>query len=213
MNFQPEYLYHVYNRGNNSQLIFFKDENYFFFLRKIKKELLPYCDFLAYCLMPTHFHFMVYVKPPGIGLTAPSGLTDYHPLVKGIAKLLSSYSQAINKQEGRTGGLFQKKTKAKMLTYPSDRSKRSDGFERSDGYPDNYAFNCFNYIHQNPLKAGLVKDMLQWQFSSYNDYSGLCSESLCNKKLTFEFIPFLNNKNFRELSSKAVSQESEKGLY
>ena len=46
-------IYHIYNQGNNRQLIFFKDKNYLFFLKKIRKELIPFMDFLAYCLMPS----------------------------------------------------------------------------------------------------------------------------------------------------------------
>ncbi len=61
MNFEENKIYHIYNRGNNQQSIFFNPENYLFFLAKIKIELTPYCKILAYCLMPNHFHLMVYV--------------------------------------------------------------------------------------------------------------------------------------------------------
>ncbi len=145
MNFQPELLYHIYNRGNNRQLIFFNRDNYLFFLKKVRKELLSYCDMLAYCLMPTHFHFMVNVKDAATG----TGQTDYHPLIQGIATLLSSYTQAINKQEGRTGGLFQKKTKAICLNPPTRMWKNIPT------NADNYAFVYMNYIHQNPIRSGI----------------------------------------------------------
>ncbi len=51
--------YHIYNRGNNKQKIFFDDENYLFFLSKFKKYLIPNIDVFAYCLMPNHFHFFI----------------------------------------------------------------------------------------------------------------------------------------------------------
>ena len=59
MNFEPELPYHVYNRGNNNQPIFFNSGNYLFFLRKIRVEWRRYCDILAWCLMPDHFHFIL----------------------------------------------------------------------------------------------------------------------------------------------------------
>ncbi|PWS31653.1 hypothetical protein DF947_13790 [Pedobacter paludis] len=59
MNFNGGTVYHIYNRGNNSQQIFFNNDNYLFFLRKLKKELLPFCNLLCYCLMPNHFHLMI----------------------------------------------------------------------------------------------------------------------------------------------------------
>ena len=123
MKFFPENIYHIYNRGNNKQQIFFIEENYSFFLQKIKKEIIPICDILAYCLMPNHFHMMVYLPSPPTRQTAQSGQTgrwekkaNMHPLSRKIGTLLSSYTQAINKQENRTGSLFQQKTKAIELS-------------------------------------------------------------------------------------------------
>ena len=62
MNIEKGYIYHIYNQGNNSQKIFFNRENYLFFIKKIRKYLLPYCDILSWCLMPNHFYIMVFVK-------------------------------------------------------------------------------------------------------------------------------------------------------
>ena len=59
MNFQPNLLYHVYNRGNNCQQIFYSREHYLLFIDKIRKILLGQCDLLAYCLMPNHYHLMI----------------------------------------------------------------------------------------------------------------------------------------------------------
>ena len=55
-------IYHIYNQGNNRQKIFYNRDNYGFFLQKMNDYLLPYCDVLAWCLMPNHFHWMVYVR-------------------------------------------------------------------------------------------------------------------------------------------------------
>ncbi len=82
MYFERGYLYHIYNQGNNRQKIFFKKENYIFFLRKMKKYLLPYVDVVAWCLMPNHFHLMVFVNELELpvesesqAFTASEGLT------------------------------------------------------------------------------------------------------------------------------------------
>ena len=53
ISFLPDNYYHLYNRGNNRQAIFFEQENYLYFLRGMKKYLLPIVDIIAYCLMPT----------------------------------------------------------------------------------------------------------------------------------------------------------------
>ncbi len=59
MRFEEGHIYHIYNMGNNSQKVFFNNENYLFFLWKVRNEIKPIAEVLAYCLMPNHFHFMV----------------------------------------------------------------------------------------------------------------------------------------------------------
>ena len=34
----------------------------------------------------------------------------------------------------------------------------------------NYLLNCISYIHNNPVKAGIVKKCEEYKYSSYNDY-------------------------------------------
>ena len=65
--------------------------------------------------------------------------------------LLSSYSQAINRQNNTTGSLFQQKTKAKILS------------EQIEGKQESYLENCFFYVHNNPFEAGLVNKLNEWQ--------------------------------------------------
>ena len=51
---------------------------------------------------------------------------------------------------------------------------------------EDYSVTAFNYIHQNPFNANLVKQMEDWNYSSFRDYAGLQSNSLCNKQLAIE---------------------------
>ncbi len=53
-----------------------------------------------------------------------------------------------------------------------------------------YYFNCFHYIHQNPLVAGLVKNLEDWNFSSFKDYAGKRNGTLCNKSLAVKFCSY-----------------------
>lgn len=59
--FLPDQYYHLYNRGNNRQAVFFEPENYVYFLKGIRKYLLGSVEVIAYCLMPTHYHILVRV--------------------------------------------------------------------------------------------------------------------------------------------------------
>lgn len=165
MNFQPNHLYHIYNRSINHEKLFYSHENYLFFLRKVRVQLLPHCDFLAYCLMSTHFHFLIYTHDN----------VDEKNFKKSIGILLRSYTSAINKQNGSHGSLFQQHTKAiQVLDYPDS----------------NYSFICFNYIHQNPLVAGLVSKMEDWEYSSFKDYLKLRNGTICNQSLARQLLDF-----------------------
>ncbi len=225
MQFGNGHLYHIYNRGNNSQKIFFTKENYLFFLKKIKTYILPHADILAWCLMPSHFHLMVYVRQESIpvgnrggftrnseGFTRNSegftrkdseGFTLSETLTKkptetsetptkknrslnhSIGIMLRSYTRAIQKQQKITGSLFQKESKAICLT-------EIDGvtpawFQTEYGTMINiplqekaYPQACFDYIHGNPVKDGLVRNTNGWEFSSARDYAGFREGSIVN---------------------------------
>ena len=55
-------FYHIYNRGNNKENIFFNENNYNYFLKKYDFYFLDYLDIYCYCLLPNHFHLLVRVK-------------------------------------------------------------------------------------------------------------------------------------------------------
>lgn len=164
-------IYHLFNRGNNKQRIFFSPENYLYFLERVQKYLKPECDLLAWCLMPNHFHFLIHANTQSVQIIK-DGSFERQRFSQGVKMLLSSYSKAVNKRESRTGNLFQQKTKAVCVS----ESKNHD------------AQTVFHYIHQNPMKAGLVDKMEDWEFSSFKDYLGLREGTLCNRELAKQYL-------------------------
>ncbi|MFD1470715.1 hypothetical protein ACFQ48_20990, partial [Hymenobacter caeli] len=58
MHFEAGQLYHVYNRGNNGQQVLFTPDHYLHFLHKLRAQIRPHCQILAYCLMPNYFHLL-----------------------------------------------------------------------------------------------------------------------------------------------------------
>ena len=192
------HIYHIYNQGNNRQKIFFNRENYFFFLGKMKEYILPYTDIMAWCLMPNHFHWMVYVRETDIfrsrGATqsrTPT-ISDNISFNKSIGILLASYTRAINNQENITGSLFREKTKAECLTAfngitPSFYNTEFGTIMNITDPEKEYPQICFNYIHNNPVKAGLVKSAEDWEFSSCQDVCGMRNGKLINRERINEF--------------------------
>ena len=168
-------------------------DNYLFFLKKINLHLLPHVDVLAWCLMPNHFHLMVYVKLFAIHPMTPSHRMNETPLNESIAIMLRSYTRAINKQNNTSGSLFRPKTKAECITkidegitpsfYNSNAGTRINTHITEQAYPK----ICFDYIHQNPVTAGLTPLAEEWEFSSYKDYIGLRNGKLINKERASEF--------------------------
>jgi REP element-mobilizing transposase RayT len=180
MNFTPGNLYHVYNQGNNKQIIFSCDEDYLIFLRIIRKTISPHAEIIAYCLMPNHFHLLIYTDER-VAETIKQGGLSIDPLTNGFRKLLSGYARIYNKANNKTGSLFRQKTKVKSLSFDSS------------GYAYNlqdYYFNCLHYIHQNPLRACIVNQLEDWEFSSFKDYAGLRKGTLCNKDLATKYCSY-----------------------
>ena len=145
-------FYHIYNRSNNKEILFHTRENYLFFLKKYNK-LIKHINTLAYCLMPTHFHFLIEIKS-----------SDQNKITRMVGDILSGYTKAINKSLNRTGSLFQLHTKAKQI-----KSQK-------------HLIALVHYIHQNPIRSNLVTKLEEWEFSSYRDYIGVREGKLLVKE-------------------------------
>jgi putative transposase len=138
--------------------------------------LLPVCDILAYCLMPNHFHFLIHATEESIGVIE-DGSFPRQRFSQSIKQLLSAYTKAVNKDMTRTGSLFQQKTKAICVSEKENR----------------YAETVFHYIHQNPMKAGMVSKMEYWPYSSFREYlgdTGFCNQDLAREILNINFSEF-----------------------
>ena len=72
----------------------------------------------------------------------------------------TSYTKAINKEQGRVGALFQGRYQGKHV----DKNL--------------YLLHLSRYIHLNPVDAGLVSRPSEWEYSSYRDYIGMRNDTL-----------------------------------
>lgn len=112
--------YHVYNRGVAKTEIFLDDSDYVYMLSLFKKHLSgegsidrygrPVADYseeldlIAYCLMPNHYHMMVFLK-------------DRDGLVHFMRSVMTAYSMYFNKKYKRVGALFQNHFLASRVTH------------------------------------------------------------------------------------------------
>ncbi|NJL20504.1 MAG: transposase [Leptolyngbyaceae cyanobacterium SM1_3_5] len=95
-------------------------------------------------------------------------LNHYHLLVRcktdevsgAMQRLSIAYTKAMNRRYQRVGVLFQGQFQAIAVD------------------SNEYLYHLTRYIHLNPVKAGLVADPKNWEFSSFLEYAGLRSGTL-----------------------------------
>lgn len=166
--YDPDFIsdgyYHVYNRSNNRELLFKNFDNYHYFLNRYAHYLNPWVHTLGYCLMPTHFHFLIRVKST-LELKKLYKKNLSIAIEEHFRRLFISYSKSINKQRNRHGNLFQRPFKRSYI----------------DDQADVVKMLC--YIHHNPIHHGHSDDYHKWYFSSFNQWSIVSLEKQ-NKSLT-----------------------------
>jgi len=111
-------FYHIYNRGVEKRSIFMSDKDYKVMLNMLARHLRPEnetdlygreyvnysesVDLLAYCLMPNHFHLLVYLK-------------QKEGAVQLMQSVMTAYVKYFNEEYDRVGGLFQSRYKASRI--------------------------------------------------------------------------------------------------
>jgi REP element-mobilizing transposase RayT len=161
---EPGHYYHIFNRGNNRENIFFEERNYRYFMQLYQKYILPVCDTFAYCLMRNHFHLLVQVKEIE-GQTSEVLKTSEVPIRQHFSNFFNSYAKAINTAYDRTGSLFQNR------------------FGRVEVDSDRYLTQLIHYIHFNPQKHGFVDDFREYPYSSYQAIVSEKPTHICKDKV------------------------------
>ena len=114
-------------------------------------------DLISYVVMPNHVHLLIKTKTFEIGYLVKSWKSY---TAKAIRKYFASLSNADYQSAlPVTSSILQTGT-------PFWQREYWDRFIRDEKH-FNYAIN---YIHENPVKAGLVKNSQQWLYSSVNTH-------------------------------------------
>lgn len=151
------HYYHIYNRGNNGDRIFFDEENYRYFLSLYLKYIYPIADTFCWCLLKNHFHFLIRIKElEEIKIDQLNYSTNIRVNIekvnpsKQFSHLFNAYTQAVNKKYDRTGSVFEKPFKRKIVA------------------SQDYLIKLIFYIHNNPVHHGLVDTISDYKWSSYH---------------------------------------------
>lgn len=162
---EPGCFYHVFNQGNARVRVFYSEDNYSYFLRKVDSYLYDFMEIYSYCLLSNHFHMLIRIREESEIIksakkrkelesffTRNLGKENFSGLLVSemFRRLFMSYAKAINKQQNRTGSLFRKNFKRKKI---NDLK---------------YLKEVLIYIHRNPKHHGIKTNFRDYAWSSYN---------------------------------------------
>lgn len=154
----PKSIYHVLSRGNNKEMIFKADSDKYYFLNKLVIAKKKF-KFDLYCYAIMPNHFHLLIRP-----------SEKASLSNIMKSLLVSYSNHYNYKYCRVGHVFQ------------------DRFKSFICLQNTYLVTLISYIHQNPKRAGLVKNSSDYQFTSINAYLKKADEKLVNCQWIVDFL-------------------------
>ena len=146
--------YHIVNRGNRREDIFFCDRDYELFLEKLAYYAEVYdVQIYSYCLMNNHFHIQL-----------KTNLANISNFMKSF---LTSFTISINRKYGKSGHLFQGRYNAKIIETELYKNKLS-------------RYIHLNPIkiraHKDSSLEEVKKVLHDYKWSSFRSYIGICKK-------------------------------------
>jgi putative transposase len=130
-------VYHVINRGNNRQRVFFVDDDFRAFLRALAQTQLRYpFELFAYTLMSNHFHL---VLRPQAGQS----------ISRIVQSLTVAHTWRYHRRHGSVGHIWQGRFRSPVLQ------------------ADEHLLTVLRYVEANPWRAGLVADLKDYPWTSF----------------------------------------------
>jgi len=190
---------HIFNRGVQKDKIFLEDEDYIFYLKRIKKYKEMYgIEFLNYNLLPNHFHYTIRQKDDSEQSNQCHLLgeqmaqkTQRTPISKFMHVLHNSYAHYFNKKYKRSGHVFQDRYKQRIVE------------------DDSYIMWLSAYINGNAQIHKIVEDAKDWLYSSYLDYIGKRNGTICNNKEIIQTY-FSSVDEYKQYVYEVVKDSQEK---
>ncbi|MCB9292820.1 MAG: hypothetical protein H6559_06775 [Lewinellaceae bacterium] len=181
----PGRFFHIFNRGNNGDNLFYQERNYAYFLRKYFAYLSPVLDTYCYSLLPNHFHILARVKEQDVVLAArdAGGGRDAIPPPGGRDAIPPPGGDM-----GRDGipgipmeaALWVSELFRRFFISYSQAIRKQEGrtsslfqknFKRLEVDSESYLINLVLYIHANAQLHGLCTDFREYGHSSYDIFS------------------------------------------
>ncbi len=194
--FQIGMPYHIYNRGNRKGNIFLDTKDYLRFLKKLKEYKEKYAiEFMCYCLMPNHFHFLLRQKENGA-------------ITKFMLSLCTSYSKYFNLKHNYVGRLFQERFRAKIVE-TDEYLLHLSRYIHLNPLSDN--INELNFSSPSTLgvdQGRIIKKITSYPWSSYREYRDSFN-GICEKNIILNYFLQTNQRDTYVLFSEQGISEND----
>lgn len=123
---------------------------------------------------------------------------DVIEISKFMKKVNTKYAIYYNNQHNRCGYVFRNRYRAEEI------------------YSQAHLLSCINYIHNNPVKAGICKNKVDYKYSSYNSFLGkeglvskeLVQKCLINNGIDYKDVFNTNYETFKFIEYEEVSENA-----
>lgn len=179
-------FYHVYARGANKRRIFLDEEDFLKFLQLLERYLspedarnqygVPYpnfynkVDLLAYCLMPNHFHLLIYQR-------------QVHMLTSLMQSVMTSYSRYFNLKYKRTGPLFESRFRASAILDDTYLEHITRYIHLNPRQWSDYEYSSLPYYLQQDTVSWVRPERILSLFATPAEYLQFLEDYQENKKM------------------------------
>lgn len=169
----PDAYYHLYNRGVNKQRIFIDSADFAVFLNLLKRYLdtqptkdnrgreylwlHPKIELLAFCLMPNHYHLLIYQH-------------EAEAITQLIRPVATAYSLYFNKKYKRRGPLFESRYKASTINKDEYLHHISRYIHLNPDEYRKWEFSSLPYYINNKEAGWLRPERITGLFSNKKEY-------------------------------------------
>jgi putative transposase len=175
--FQPLYedqYYYIYNRGNNSDTLFYNSDNYNYFIELFQTMLHPFITCYAYSLLTEQFHCVIRINNfndiPEEYRVLRKGkklLFIPHVIISEIfRRFFIAYSKSIAIQEKRTGSLFEKNFRRFHIT---TSAQVPNYIVMINNISAGTTFSSFHHVLTGEHALVKREEMLEW-FGSIDNF-------------------------------------------
>ena len=181
----PGYPHHIIQRGNNRQAIFSSTADYMLLLALLKENAQKFGVAVHAYVLMTN-HFHI--------LATPEQLNSLPLMMQAVGR---SYVRYFNDAQHRSGTLWEGRYRSTLIQ------------------TDRYLLTCMAYLDLNPVRAGLVRQAKEYEWSSHRHYIGQRADKLITPHPLFWALgntPFSREAAYADLVDVGITSAQHSDL-